>query len=100
MTLKGRHWLVLWLVLFLFTAAAVVTRQREALLVARSLQILREKRIELLGAKADRERQIQRAISRPVLVPKMERAGLHLPSDVENTHLRVDALATGAGRPR
>jgi len=44
MTLRGRHWLVLWLVLFLFTAAAVVTRQREALRVAQRLRELRERR--------------------------------------------------------
>jgi hypothetical protein len=100
MTLRGRHWLVLWLVLFLFTAAAVVTRQREALLVAQRLRELREQRTELLGAKADLERQIGLATSRGVLVPKMQRAGLHLPSDLENTNLRVDSLAAGANRPR
>jgi hypothetical protein len=99
MTLRGRHWLVLWLVLFLFTAAAVVTRQREALLVAQRLSELRERRTELLGAKADLERQIGLATSRGVLVPKMQRAGLHLPTDLENTNLRVDSLAAGAGRP-
>ncbi len=99
MTLRGRHWLVLWLVLFLFTAAAVVTRQREALLAAQRLRELRERRTELLGAKADLERQIGLATSRAVLVPKMQRAGLHLPSDLENTNLRVDSLAAGAGRP-
>jgi hypothetical protein len=99
MTLRGRHWLVLWLVLFLFTAAAVVTRQREALLVAQRLRELRERRTELLGAKADLERQIGLATSRSVLVPKMQRAGLHLPSDIENTNLSVDSLAAGAVRP-
>jgi len=98
MTLRGRHWLVLWLVLFLFTAAAVVTRQREALLVAQRLRELRERRTELVGAKADLERQIGLATSRAVLVPKMQRAGLHLPSDLENTNLSVDSLAA-AGRP-
>jgi hypothetical protein len=99
MKLRGRHWLVIGLVLFLFIAAAVVTRQREALLVAQRLRELRERETELLGAKADLERQIGLATSRAVLVPKMERAGLHLPSDHENTHLRVDSLAAGAGRP-
>jgi len=29
----------------------------------------------------------------------MQRAGLHLPSDLENTKLSVDSLAAGAGRP-
>ena len=100
MTLRGRHWLVLWLVLFLFTAAAVVTRQREALLVAQRLRDLRDRQTELLGARADLERQIGLATSRAVLVPKMQRAGLHLPSDLENTHLRVDSLVSGAAPPR
>jgi hypothetical protein len=98
MTLRGRHWLVVWLVLFLFTAAAVVTRQREALLVAQRLRDLRERRTELLGSRADLERQIGLATSRAVLVPKMERAGLHLPTDLENTHLVVDSITGGAGR--
>lgn len=99
MTLRGRHWLVLWLMLFLGVAAAVVTRQREALHVAQQLSDLRERKTELQGAKADLERQIKLATSRPVLVPKMEKAGLHLPTDVENTYLKVDSL-TPADRRR
>lgn len=100
MTLRGRHWLVLWLLLFLGVAAAVVTRQREALLVAQHLSELKDRRTELLGAKADLERQIKLATSRAVLVPKMEKAGLHRPTDLENTYLKVDSLTTAAGRPR
>ena len=100
MTLRGRHWLVLWLLLFLGVAAAVVTRQREALLVAQHLSELKDRKTELLGAKADLERQIKLATSRAVLVPKMEKAGLHRPTDLENTYLKVDSLSTGAARPR
>ena len=50
MTLRGRHWLVLWLMLFLGVAAAVVTRQREALLVAQHLNELKDRKTELQGA--------------------------------------------------
>jgi hypothetical protein len=100
MTLRGRHWLVLWLMLFLGVAAAVVTRQREALLVAQHLSGLKDRKTELLGAKADLERQIKLATSRAILVPKMERAGLHRPTDLENTYLKVDSLTPGAVRPR
>ncbi len=100
MTLRGRHWLVLWLLLFLGIAAAVVTRQREALLVAQQLRELRDRKTELLGAKSDLERQIKLATSRAVLVPKMEKAGLHRPTDRENTYLKVDSLTTGTPRVR
>jgi hypothetical protein len=98
MTLRGRHWLVLWLMLFLGVAAAVVTRQREALLVAQRLSELKDRKTELLGARADLERQIKFATSRAVLVPKMEKAGLHNPTDLENTYLKVDSL--NSTRPR
>ena len=98
--LKGRHWLILWLLLFLGTAAAVVARQRAAILTAGRLAELRERRASLEGTKADLLRQIGRATSREVLVPKMEQAGLHLPSDSENLRLSVDSMLAGAGRVR
>ena len=98
--LKGRHWLILWLLLFLATAAAVVARQRAAILTAARLAELRERHGSLEGMKADLLRQIGRATSREVLVPKMERAGLHLPSDSENTRIPVDSLLAGTGRVR
>lgn len=93
--LKGRHWLVLWLLVFLMIAAVVVSRQRSALLTAARLAELRERRIALEASRADLLRRIGRATSREVLVPKMERAGLHLPSDSENIRLSVDTLRKG-----
>lgn len=89
--LKGRHWLGLWLLLFLAAAAVVVTRQRAAILTARRLTELRDRRIALEATRADLIRRIGKAASREVLVPRMERAGLHLPSDSENTRLSVDS---------
>ena len=89
--LKGRHWLALWLLLFLLAAAAIVTRQRQALLTASRLTELRTRRSELEARRAELVRQIGRATSREVLVPRMERAGLHLPSDSENTRVSVDS---------
>lgn len=100
MKLRGRHWLFLWLLLFLVVAGAVVTRQRKALEVAQRLRVLRDRSTELKGAKADLERQIRYATSRAVLVPKMEQAGLHQPSDLENITLPVDSLAAGSRRRR
>jgi hypothetical protein len=98
MTLKGRHWLLLWLLLFLATAVAVVARQGDALRTARRLGRLREGRVTLEGAREELRRQIRTATSRSVLVPLMERAGFHLPSDSENTLIRVDTLGASRGR--
>ena len=100
MTVKGRHWFLLWLLLFLGTAAAVVARQGDALRTARRLGELRERRVALEGAREELRRQIRAASSRGVLVPLMERAGLHVPADSENTIVSVDTLAAGAGRSR
>jgi len=91
--LKGRHWLALWLVVFLGAAALVVTRQRAAILTARRLTELRDRRITLEATRAELVRRIGNATSREVLVPRMQRAGLHLPSDSENTRLSVDSTA-------
>jgi hypothetical protein len=95
--LKGRHWLGLWLLLFLLAAAAIVTRQRAAILTAGRLAELRERRNALEASRAELVRQIGRATSREVLIPRMERAGFHLPSDSENTRLSVDSVP---GSPR
>jgi hypothetical protein len=97
---RGRHWLILWMALFLGVAGAVITRQREGFQVARRLNQLRDRRNELQGLKAELEREIGLATSRQVLVPKMKAAGLHEPSDLENTNLKVDSLISGASRSR
>lgn len=83
---------MLWLLVFLGVAATVVTRQRSALLTARTLRQLGDRRVALEGSQAELERAIDEALSRPVLVPKMRAAGLHEPDDSENIILRVDSL--------
>lgn len=84
MRLKGRHWLILWLLVFLGTAVAVVARQAAAFRVAGRLRDLRQERSALEARRADLERRIRVASSRQVLVPAAERAlGLHQPSDSE-----------------
>jgi hypothetical protein len=82
--LKGRHWVLLWLLIFLGGAVAVVTRQTAALQTARRLHDLREERGSLEARRADLERRIRGASSRQVLVPMAERTfGLHEPADSE-----------------
>jgi hypothetical protein len=100
MRLRGRHWLFLWLMLFLGTALAIATRQSKGLHTARQLGVLQEKRTELEGRRTELLRQIGQATSREVLVPRMERAGLHLPSESENILISLDSLVAGAGRGR
>ena len=82
--LKGRHWVLLWLFIFLGGAVAVVARQTVALQTARRLQDLREERRSLEARRAELERRIRLASSRQVLVPMAKRNfGLHEPADSE-----------------
>lgn len=84
MKVKGRHWLLLWLLLFLLVAAAVVGRQTAGFKTSRRVGELREQRTALEARRADLERRIREASGRQVLVPKAERdLGLHLPADNE-----------------
>jgi hypothetical protein len=84
MTLRGRHWVALWLAGFLAMAAAVVWRQTEALATARQLKTLQAARGALEATKADAIGDIRHARSRAVLVPLAQsRLGLRLPQDTE-----------------
>ncbi len=84
MRLKGRHWVLVWLLAFLGGAVAVVTRQTAALHTARRLHDLREERGNLEARRAELERRIRVASSRQVLIPLAERRfGLHEPADSE-----------------
>jgi hypothetical protein len=87
---KGRHWLMLWLVVFVCVLLAIATRQRSGFAAARRLGELREQRMALEARRAELERQIRVASSRQVLVPLAEqKLGLHQPSDSELTLLPV-----------
>jgi cell division protein FtsB len=86
MRLKGRHWVLVWLAVFLLTAAAVTGRQAAAFQAARRLRELREERTALEAQRADLERRILESSSRRVLEAKAERnLGLHYPADHEFT---------------
>jgi hypothetical protein len=96
MRLKGRHWVLLWLLIFLGGALVVVARQTAAFRTARHLHDLREERSSLEARRADLERRIRVASSRQVLVPLVERRlGLHEPADSEFVLYAVPA----PGRP-
>jgi hypothetical protein len=82
--LKGRHWVLLWLLIFLGGALIVVGRQTDAFRTARRLRELRDERSSLEARRADAERRIRNGSSRQVLVPIARRTlGLHEPADSE-----------------
>ncbi|MBA3316694.1 MAG: hypothetical protein H0T50_01205 [Gemmatimonadales bacterium] len=90
MQIKGRHWLMVWLVFFVCVLLAIAARQGAGFRAARHLGELREERVALDARRAELERQIRVASSREVLVPLAERLlGLHQPSDSELTLLPV-----------
>ena len=91
--------MLLWLLIFLVGAVAVVSRQTAALQTARRLHDLREERRSLEARRADVERRIRAASSRQVLVPMARRAfGLHEPADSEFVLFPVP-LAPEANQP-
>jgi hypothetical protein len=95
MNLKGRHWIMLWLVLFLVVTGLVVTRQTSGFEAAKRLNVLREEHRALSARRAELDRQIRSASSRQVLTERGAQAlGLHMPSDSE----LVDFMAH-SGRP-
>src|SRR5688572_2573143 len=99
MRLKGRHWVLLWLLIFLGGALVVVARQTDAFRTARRLRDLREERSNLEARRAEVERRIRVASSRQVLVPIAKRAlGLHAPADSELVLFPLPAMP-GSGRP-
>jgi cell division protein FtsL len=98
MRIKGRHWVLLWLLIFLGGALIVVARQTVAFRTARQLHDLREERSSLEARRAELERRIRVASSRQVLVPIAERKlGLHEPADSEFVLYAVPAPADAEG---
>ena len=97
MTLKGRHWVMLWLALFLGVAAAVQLRQTAAIRSAGRLARLRQERITLESRQADLERRIREASSRQVLGRKaQEDLHLHFPTRLRTSPPRPARAGGGA----
>jgi cell division protein FtsL len=88
MRVKGRHWVLLWLALFLAVAGAVIARNSASYGVSRDLTRLREERASLEARRAELERRIRAASSRQVLSDRANRAGLRQPEDSEYVLLR------------
>ncbi len=94
MTLKGRHWVMLWLALFLFVATVVQLRQTASIRMARRVAALRQERTNLEAKEADLQRRIRDASSRAVLGRKaVVDLQLHFPRDSEQAPLPLPPLA-------
>jgi hypothetical protein len=86
MTLKGRHWVMLWLVVALVVLGTVTARQTLGYSAADALRVAREERAGLEARRGELERRIHQASSRQVLVPRANAAlGLHEPAASEMT---------------
>jgi hypothetical protein len=96
MRFRGRHWLMVWLLLLLCVLLAVATRQSAGFDTARQVRELREERLALEARRGELERRIRVASSRQVLIPIAERAlGLPQPSDSEFTLFVLPQRAPG-----
>jgi hypothetical protein len=77
---------LVWIGVFLLTAAAIIGRQTAAFAAARRLRELREQRTGLEAQRADLERRIRESSGRRVLEARAERElDLHYPADHEFT---------------
>ena len=93
---KGRHWLMLWLLILLCMLLAIAARQSAGFATARRVRDLREERMALEARRGELERRIRQGSSRQVLVPLAERSlGLHQPSDSEFTLLVLPTPSQG-----
>jgi hypothetical protein len=83
-TLRGRHWIAIWLAAFLATAAAVAWRQTVAFRTAGELRRLQTARGALETSRAAAAAAVRRARSKDVLAPLVEsRLGLRPANDTE-----------------
>lgn len=87
MQLKGRYWILLWLVVFLGVAATVIARQTRALALARQASELQGRRAALEAEAAELERDLHEARSLRVLGEKARALGLRPAADSEMTFL-------------
>ncbi|UCG85977.1 MAG: hypothetical protein JSW71_19035 [Gemmatimonadota bacterium] len=89
MRVKGRIWLAGWLVFTLVVLAWVVTRDAAGYATARHLDSLRTRKAVLQAQRAELIRQVRRAGSRAVLVPRARELGLRPAADSQIIILRL-----------
>lgn len=80
MTLRGRHWFTLWLVVVCGALWLVVWRQTDSLRTARRLDDVRQQRTVLEGHRSEFERRLRAATSADVLA---RRLGMRRAADSE-----------------
>lgn len=96
MTLKGRHWVMLWLVVALVVLGTVTARQTLGYAASGALTDAREERAGLEARRGELERRIHQASSRQVLVPRATASlGLHEPAASEMTVFVMPADVEG-----
>lgn len=98
MRAKGRHWVLLWLVLFLGVAMVVVARGSAAYRLSRDLETLRSQRASLEARRAELMRRIHAASSRQTLGDRARRAGLRQPGESEYILFQPPARSPDASR--
>ena len=100
MTLKGRHWVMLWLVVALGTLGSVAARQTSGFATAQALRAARDERAGLESRRGELDRRIRQASSRQVLVPRATaNLGLHEPAASEITVLALPNDVAGGLPP-
>lgn len=88
--MRGRHWLLAWLGVFLVVAVAVTARQTAAFRLAQELGSLEVDTRTLEAQRAELQRRITRATSRSVLLPKAQRDfGLTIPEGQAYRLIRI-----------
>ena len=86
---RGRTVVVVALLGFVLTAAAVIWRRAAGVEHARELRALEDKRLQLLAQRARLESEIREASSRSRLAPIVEnRLRMHVPNDTQVRILR------------
>ncbi|MEP6571117.1 MAG: hypothetical protein ABJD11_00410 [Gemmatimonadota bacterium] len=92
MSAKGRHWVMLWLLLFLVVAVIVTARQTSAISISGRLTKVRENRTALEAQRAELQHRIRELSGRQALGRLAEQSlGLHAPSDSEIVLLKIPA---------
>lgn len=99
MSLRGRHWFVIWLVAACAALWLVIWRQTDSFRTARALNQVREQRTVLQGQRASLEARIRAGESREQLMPRAARLGLRAARDSEIFRITAPAPAPATQTP-